>query len=94
MAARHGLSFFREDFQNGSSIMSVADRSRTGLALSPRSWSSFSRSTLVLAAIKAAAVAWQLRWGTVPDMSWIRTIVARTSVGDRLASPVAGEGQR
>ena len=59
---------------------------------SPRSlWGAMStghRSALLIAGITLLAVSWQLRWGTIPDTSWLITVCERMLSGERLYADI------
>jgi hypothetical protein len=66
-------------------MSAVADR---GGGAPPRSlWRALPRgyrNVLLIAAITLLALPWQLRWGTVPDTSWLITVCERMLSGERL----------
>ncbi|WP_292401536.1 hypothetical protein [Mesorhizobium sp.] len=47
-----------------------------------------SRNTLALAAITAFSIVYQMRWGTIPDTSWLITVCERMLSGERLYSQI------
>ncbi|MER9230747.1 hypothetical protein NKI56_01335 [Mesorhizobium sp. M0622] len=47
-----------------------------------------SRSVFAFAAITVLSIAWQMRWGTIPDTSWLTTVCERMLSGERLYSQI------
>jgi hypothetical protein len=47
-----------------------------------------SRNVLALVAITVFSVVFQLRWGTIPDTSWLITVCQRMLSGERLYSQI------
>src|SRR5690606_41055064 len=44
--------------------------------------------TLSCAAVMLSAIPWQMRWGVIPDTSWIITICERLLAGERLYADI------
>ena len=46
------------------------------------------RNSLAIAGITLFALVWQMRWGTIPDTSWLITVCERMLSGERLYAEI------